>query len=362
MLGVLAVVGVVAAAVGTFGLQRSTPTPHNAASTTSSTAVRVTQPIRRAVAGAPAPAPRPFYARGSVFPGLAVGSSLVGVSAAGTVVRFDPDDGGGLRRALPAGYDQGVPVTVLPRRFGVVLASTEGPSWFVPEDAAARPVLLPVGHLLAAADPGELWRVPSPRTAERLDAATGRTVAVHVLPAGMVPLADDGLGGLLLAAPGGTYRLDGRTGAVARVSDGRVAGVAGTLRAEVLCDERLACRLRVVQTRSGQVLHDRPLPATPPGALDRLGALSPDGHYLARLAPFARSLRLQVIDLATGRLADVARAGESALTGGPAWTPDGQRLVWVDPRGRLRAWGPRGVRATDDASQVPDLVGVAVVP
>lgn len=353
---VVAVLGLIAG--GAMVLDRDEPRPpeRDAVPPVTSTVPRLTTTVRP---GAPAP----FFAGFSVLPGITADVTVVALARSGDLYRFDLVNGGGVQRSLRGAIaERPSPRAVIPRAGGVVVVDGVGEAWFVPDEASATAVRLPggpsVGHT-AASDPALLWRWGVPERARRhvelIDARTGAVVASHLAPPLSTPLVDDGTGGLVFAAPAGTYRLDA-TGSVWRLTRAPVLGVSGDVIVGISCDEVSDCTWQAID-RTSVALRGR-------GLLEAvgdssLGAVSPDGRWLALDD-------LVLVDLDTGAVRQVPTAGITAPGGRAAtadalaWSPDGGVLAWVDADGRLNAWSD-GVVAVDNSSALPPLAAVALV-
>ena len=316
-----------------------------------------------------------FFAGVPLFPGIEVRASILALSSAGVLVRFDPDDGGGVRRLLDLAFSEQAPLKAIARPGGVVVVGGDGSARFVPDNPAAAPVRMPdaTGWIYApSADGRTVWRLPRPGTladdslrAELIDPSWGLVLRAYPLPAAATPLVDDGTGGLLVRVPAGTFRLDGATGALALVSTAEVIAITPERLVELACSTPVSCQWSLVERASGAVVGQgtmlgRPGPADGP----LLGSLSPDGRHLALPVFRGASLGMEVIDLTTGVTESLPTRGVLLTAGGPspglAWAPDSRTFVWLDGQGRLNAWSG-GQTRVDEQSRVPDLVSASIV-
>jgi hypothetical protein len=379
--GVLAVAAVLGSAGGS-DRERATPTTLPAPATSITSAPSTAPPMdgRRSPTDTRGPNEdvltvdaagelRPFTSGAGGLGSLSIGGSVLALTQGGELVRFDPDNGGGVRRIVAgpaAGGSGGSPRQAVPLASGVVVVDAGGDARFVPHEPSRPARALPdvdrgsLGYV-AATGPDQVWlvrRVRGATTASLIEATSGREGVAHRLPALTVPLADDGGGGLLLDAVDGTLRIDGATGEVSRVSPGKVLAATATTLVDSVCDDAGACRWRMLDRTSGREVSGGAFSPYLPGPVPRLGTLSADARQLALATA---SGWIAVIDLATG--ATTAHRGDVAAAElpGVAWSPEGS-LVWLDRQARVRAWSPRtDVAVADVAPALPDLAAVTVV-
>jgi hypothetical protein len=125
-------------------------------------------------------------------------------------------------------------------------------------------------------------------------------------------------GGLIVAAPGGTYLL-GDGGGIDRVSTGAPLAVGGRTVHVATCDERLTCWVEAVD-EDGQ-----PLGTRIEGTTQAYGVAAPDGR-LAYSGPAEGSFGRSV--LVDGRVVLEAVASDLVAA---AWSPDGRWLAVLGP-------------------------------
>jgi hypothetical protein len=300
------------------------------------------------------------------FPGVDLHASVAAVSSSGDLLIFDPDNGGGVRRPDPTGTARAH--TVVSRSGGQLVQDRDRAVW-VPTDASQRPVPLPIAPdatVLPAADHALVWLVRAAGSGRPVlalaDAASGRELTSHELRHARA-LGDDGTGGLAVRGPdGSTFRLDGGTGDVTRLTAGPMLAISATHLVDVVCETRIECRWRLVDRATGADLRQGALPANLVwDQAGPLGQLSPDGRLLAVPVSAGRQLAIDVLQLHTGARQRVSHRGVQAAGGLLAhWSPDGRVLVWLDDAGHLNAVY-RGVTYADEWSDLPPLTSMALV-
>ena len=215
---------------------------------------------------------------------------------------------------------------LIPRRGGVVVTADSSPIFF-PDDAS-EPVDLGLGEALAANDPTLVWIWQGFRATHRFPVRlvridTGEEIARVQVPASAYPVGDDGTGRLVVAADGGSYTIDPDSGAIDRLSRGKLVAVTATHVVHLRCDERLACANELVDRASGSVV---PIPADHDKRPGTCAQLAPTLDRLMA-THFGDTVRLHVVDLDNGsRSVLVGMAGHCPSY---SWTADGRHLVWA---------------------------------
>lgn len=169
----------------------------------------------------------------------------------------------------------------------------------------------------------------------------------------------DGAGGLLLDAPGGTYRWVPGGGGPRRLSPGRLKLAGGGLALVDECDEAMQCADVLLDVGSGE---HRPLPVPAPGTPAYTdGRISPDGrvlfvvHDIDTGAPSWSAVTLDGDTVPLGRLSTNCLSVGCTLA--PQWSPDGRWVVWSPDQAALAAWRPglaEPVRVTLPDGERPD--------
>ena len=207
------------------------------------------------------------------------------------------------------------------------MASANGRAMFLPDDASA-PVSLGSGEALAANDPALVWIWrgigPTDGPPVRLVRTDTGTEIAHVdVPAPAYPLSDDGTGRLVVAADGGSYTIDPVSGAIDRLSRGKLMAVTATHFVQLRCDDRLVCVNELVDRATGSVV------AIPADVDKHPGTCAQLAPTLDRLMAthFGDTVRLHVVDLHSGSRSVLF--GMSGHCPSYSWTADGEHLVWA---------------------------------
>jgi hypothetical protein len=360
--GIAAAVVAAAVAVGSAGGdERTAPT---------STTPPTTQPARTTTSPAPVtttstlPEIRP--GRGPLATGVVTGAVLHVVTLDGHLLRIDADTGV-IRSREIEGWPR-LELAVIPGAGGVLLTPGSGAARWYPDDPDAEPVALSFsdGELSPAADPALVWLAQwgwSESSYSLVRAADGGRAGPPLqVPRQADVLGDDGTGGLLLRAPGGTYRM-APDGTVRQESRFPALGWSARVLVVLACDEQLACEWRRVDRASGQVTGGCAVCGDDLGPGP--GALSPGERYLTASRYDDQSSSLVVVDLDTGERTVVQDFGTGGWRWpGPqlSWAPQGDALFYVDPDGHLQVWWPgRPGGAEDLHSDVVPLVQAMAV-
>jgi len=263
------------------------------------------------------------------------------------LVRVDLATGEMFRRSVRGGRGDPVndDVDVIARQGGAVVTGTWGASFVAdgPAGLNRRSVRIPRpvgGQLIAATAPDQLWSVTvdggRSMRAQRVDTSGNELGEPVDLPDNTFLLGDDGTGGLLLAAPGGRYRVSD-TGPPSRVADTlTVAWSADTL-VQLSCDPGLHCELVSVDRRSGA---RRVLGPAPSNAVN-LGytGVSPDGKWIARPVDDGIEVTNLLDGSSTVQPSTLYSAwGSNGAPATMAWSASGRHLLWLDDDGRLMSW------------------------
>ncbi len=218
---------------------------------------------------------------------------------------------------------------------GVVYRDTDGPELQLRRPGRGSATGLGDARYLGDGPADRAWFATFGPNARRLwsEDLTGAIVDVE-LPAGTGYGVPDDLGGLLIPAPGGTYRWLAGEG-VRRISGGAFV-VAGGGRALVHeCDEALACSLVSLDLRTGQ---RRTVPTVSGVRPDDYGHLSPDGYLFAVPAGDDRFVAVSP----DGRGVDLGPVDSPCLSvgcpNGPRWSPDDRWVVWTRGVTSIMAW------------------------
>ena len=309
-----------------------------AAPSTSSSVDEITSPATPATT-------RPTSGRVGTGPLLGEPSGLVVYSVTvGRLVRLDLDSGIITDTSLDMSGDQ-----IWPTSLGAVAQASVGPLVLLPRDGSPPRSLAGFGStLLGEGPPGRLWYQDSASAGDAAslwyrDGADAEPVPVAV-PAGPndqpVP---DGLGGVLMTAGGGIYRLvPGEP--PRRLGSGYLADARNGHSLEYTCDAVMACGFVVRDLRTGAT---RPAPGDAAQILRSGGGqLAPDGRWVLvsgeidgagfdRIRAFGPDGA--VVDLGSGaNRSCVHRYCPSQ----PAWSPDGRWVIGSREPGVLWAWHP----------------------
>ena len=366
-LGALAVAALAALVIGSVLVGRGSDPSADSASTTDprlpltrpSTATTTRPSARPTVAGTPTSLVTAALGSGPLL-GQPSRLALYAL-ASGLVYRIDLDTGVAVEISLQVFGDQ-----LWSTSLGVVTAARDGSLLLFPVDGG--PVLTlseTPAQFLGEGPAGRLWyqqygdgAVPS--TVWSRYGAGGAAIAVD-LPATVTgQVWPDGLGGVLVEAPGGIYRITASQPA-RRISTGVVLDARNGYLLEYGCDEAMVCgtSVRDLRTNAGRTV-------TPPTSDGLAGAMvSPDGRWLVV------GSRTD-----TGGPAGPVRASGPAgqdvdlgvsINGGcmvrwcpdaPTWAPDGSWLFGVRDATTLWAWHP-GLDAPRLIT-VPERVGDGV--
>lgn len=266
------------------------------------------------------------------------------------LVRVNLGTGAMVRRSVP-GARGGSDVRLIARTGGVVAIGRWGAAFVADELSPSGELGIRIpgaanGNVIPATADDQLWalEVDDRRvvSAQRMD-INGLQVGPEVeLPENAFLLGDDGTGGLLLAAPGGRYRVT-ESAPPQRVAPTTVVAWSARTFVELECDESLRCQLVVVDRISGARRSVGPAPANAV-SLD-YAELSPDDRFMVRPVPEG----VEITDLRDGSAIVHAASIYPSwnATGGPtamAWSLSGRHLLWLDDQGVMMAWavGPDG--------------------
>jgi hypothetical protein len=251
----------------------------------------------------------------------------------------------------------------LPILGDAIVVSTDTAELLVHPDGATKMLGDPPETAFTAGRSDAYWKVdftdsqtPSVAIFVVIGAPEQRSVSI---PAGFIPFAGDGVGGLLVSGPDErTYRLPPDGDTLVLLDTSSPLDTANGQMAALRCDETLKCRIEVVDLASG---NRRPIPASKPQ--DGPASLAPDGAHLAQVitSPDGDREVLLVFNTATGdTLLHAPYEGLSYQAGPPRWSPDGRWLFWSDARG-LEAWNIDRIQPLTIDLPVTDRVSMHVV-
>ncbi len=153
----------------------------------------------------------------------------------------------------------------------------------------------------------------------------------------------DGVGGLVLGAPGGVYRWVPGVDAPHRVSTGRLQFAGGGLAMVTECDEVLTCADTLLDVRTGE-RRPPPVPASGTEAPFTYGGISPDGQVVFVLDGTESGLPTWSAVAPDGTTVDLGRLATDCISVGcsfaPQWSPDGRWVVWSPDQTTVTAWRP----------------------
>ena len=334
----------------------------NASSTTTSTSTTIAPPSTSAwIDLAP---------KGPLLP-EPTGTVLYGTTPNGRLLRIDLDTGVVTVRRVDLGEAGGAQFILRGEQLVVSGPDVSHVSVLARDlRGSARELNLDEGtRVLPGPAPDELWVVsdngpPGGTGSERYV----QRIHLDGTPAGpRLPLAsgspgtDDGAGRVMVYVGGAssTYVLDPVTGVPTRLTIGFPLAVDANRVVDVVCDEHLACQLRVTDRATGA---SRLVPATAPAqAVNGGGAvLSPDGRWLALVVDGGTMF---VVDLNDGALRRFDDFRPGPYWGqGPSWSPDGRWLFWSGGSSvyAWRAGSPTAVVV--GGGDLPELTGVVAMP
>ena len=269
-----------------------------------------------------------------------LGVDIVGLTTDGRLMELNPDTGVATFTELPRLDDQ---VAMLAGNTGTLVAAPyNGSVWFIPRNGEPQRWRTPTATgtaffsaPLPGPDPDSVWLVQQEFTGEsrlQLSTLAGDPIRDPIeIPAGWTTMAD-GTGGVLVFAPGGTYRLgiDGTR----RVTSGTVVASGHGGLVVVDCDDGFVCSASLLVHTTGE---QRPLDVLDVGALSRGGwvstypSVAPDGGAMLTYRfpdePGAEE-GIALLDLTTG-LSTVL--SQEYLDFWPfAWSTDGRMGVYLD--------------------------------
>jgi hypothetical protein len=196
--------------------------------------------------------------------------------------------------------------------------------------------------VLVGADGGTVWRVDPDRVTGDLTWVTeiafdGSETGVAIDVGGHYPQMADPLGGVVVEAPGGYYSVG--VEATTRLTDGRLIAVGERRLVVEECDDQLTCGVFVVDRATGDRTPLALDPALGDAAPIEFGAswtirqpLSPDEDALLIVrwdTSGSGGQTLGVVDLTTGGYTEIGSVFDLPQA---AWSPDGERVFWLDAR------------------------------
>jgi hypothetical protein len=307
---------VLAAAVPVVALaliQRSDPSAPTAAPT----------PLVPALAPGPAPssttttlAPIPAELLGE-----ATGIRLVVAGVDGTTL-FDLDSGA--VSAAP-GFANG---NIIPVEGGAILGGQGALATFMaPFDGEPRVLgLFRNSTVLASAHAGRAWVVTSDPTTTAQEVAFDGSVTVPPFPLPVGTYAAGAVdGGLLVGLHGSMYVVDADHAPRALGAGEPVAASADTI-AAVVCDDRVACSLTLIDVTSGarRVVSDVTV-----GRDVARASFSPDGDRLAVYDSVQGVAAPTLVDVRTGSTVALTNEANTYEIRSLAWSPSGEWLFWL---------------------------------
>lgn len=256
--------------------------------------------------------------------------------AADGVFRLDLDAGTLVRTRLRS--EDGDPDLT---SVGLVFQALDGPARRLLRPGDERPATVSAasGPFVGEGPPGRLWFVDYVDQGEAIWYRDGTANRIDVpIPAGASMTRPDGVGGLVVQAPGGVYALATPDAAPRRIASGQLLwwGYGRALVAE--CDDQLRCGATVYDLRSGEA---RTAPRGFVRGAFAFQAVSPDGTQLLALNDDPAQATLTAVGLGGGitRLGPIRSPCFIAECGGAVvWSPDGRWLFWVSGDEQVSAW------------------------
>lgn len=227
---------------------------------------------------------------------------------------------------------------------GLVLQSVEQGTrrLLAPGAARAATVSAESGTFLGEGPPGRLWFLDYASDEVRSEAiwyrdGTANRIDVP-LPADVQMAVPDGLGGLVLQAPGSVFVMAAPDATPRRLAYGTLiwAGDGHALVAE--CSDELRCAPTVYDLRDGS---SRNTPRGFVGGAFAFSALSPDGTHLFAVDAVGGGTELTAVGVGGGitRLGPIRTPCFSpSCNSAVVWSPDGRWLFWVSGDGDVSAW------------------------
>lgn len=332
---VAALAAAIAVSVGAGGGGRSTaPTTTarpKAGTTTSSSTSSASSPVTSSPATTAAPLVGPVL-------GDKTGLGLL-VWAADGVFRLDLDTGA-IERTRLRPLDGNPDLTSV----GIVFHDVDTNRRRLLTPGAGEPVTISTtpGRYLGEGPPGRLWFADYEPTSDGPSIwyqELGRTRIDVTVPAGAQDVRIDGLGGLVLQAPGGIYVQAAPGETPRRLSAGQLIWVGDGLVLEAACDDVLRCGPRLHDLRTGTA---RDAPRGFREGAFAFSSASPDGQQLLTVrAGVSDFYELATVDLA-GRTTALGPTRSPCFSadcdGRPVWSPDGRWLFWVSGDDVVSAW------------------------
>ncbi len=273
------------------------------------------------------------------------GRAMEIVGATGNaVVRIDVATGA--TRRIAASMTPDGPPTLIAGADWVVRPSWDPsrPTVVINDDGSTAELESSSGSEVFAAPDGEsIWSVEGGvgiegfRLVERLPSGepTGDTVVSAGYVSGLDPL-----GGVIVTAPGGAYRIDGET--TERLTSGQLLATSRSTLFVEECDETLTCQHAVVDRTTGA---RRPLDLTETFG-DGVGinasgwwagsdSMAPAGDAVFvteyPTGPIQSAQRSGILDLTTGDFVEIPDA--EFFQSPMLWSPDGELVMWLGANG-----------------------------
>jgi len=267
------------------------------------------------------------------------GQELVGLTTDGRLMELDLDTGVATFTDLPPRLE-GDPVVLAAASGSIVADPYMGIGYFVPH--GGEPLEWSGWQdgwtgMLPWPGPNDdtLWLShygPGDQVDVQLATLDGEPIADPIPITAGYPAMSDGAGGVLVVAPGGTYRVN--TDGIHRITTGSVVGAGPGGLVVVDCDEQLVCAASLLQPATGE---QRPVAVPDAGSLARSGwlmgfpAVAPDAGAIVVYQygnGADRDEGLALLDLSTGLSTVLTQQYASWWSFG--WSNDGRFGVYLD--------------------------------